>query len=174
MIPTSQKISRVYNMHVMPTLMKWRTPHTINYCLYSLQLTRWTLFYLLGRACPKHPRYGSSNELCLLVHSVNLFCFCFFMFFYTCYTLYIHAYAHWVTAMNLFIIQYPDPWGKSAIPNKENSPLCPGLGEVGANIDRCIIACTLMGVEALSMALPLPPSLLPFPHTLLPSYICWA
>ena len=41
------KISRVYNMHVMPTRMKWRTPHTINYCLYSLQLTRWTLFYLL-------------------------------------------------------------------------------------------------------------------------------
>ena len=40
--------------------------------------------------------------------------------------------------MRTLAIQYPDPWGKSAIPNKENSPLCPGLGEVGANIDRCI------------------------------------
>ena len=35
------------------------------------------------------------------------------------------------------------------------------------------IACTLMCAEALSIALPLPPSLLPFPHTPLPSYICW-
>ena len=78
MIPTFQKISRVYNTHVMPTRTKWRTPHTINYCPYSLQLTRWTLFYLLGRACPKHPRYGPSNELCLLVHSLNLFCVFFF------------------------------------------------------------------------------------------------
>ena len=79
MIPTSQKISRVYNTHVMPTRTKWRTPHTINYCPYSLQLTRWTLFYLLGRACPKHPRYGPSNELCLLVHSLNLFCVLFML-----------------------------------------------------------------------------------------------
>ena len=78
-IPTFQKISRVYNTHVMPTRTKWRTPHTINYCPYSLQLTRWTLFYLLGRACPKHPRYGPSNELCLLVHSLNLFCVFFFL-----------------------------------------------------------------------------------------------
>ena len=79
MIPTSQKISRVYNTHVMPTRTKWRTPHTINYCPYSLQLTRWTLFYLLGRACPKHPRYGPSNELYLLVHSLNLFCVLFML-----------------------------------------------------------------------------------------------
>ena len=34
-------------------------------------------------------------------------------------------------------IEYPDPWGKPAIPNKENSPPCPGWG-VGANIDRRI------------------------------------
>ena len=78
MIPTFQKISRVYNTHVMPTRTKWRTPHTINYCPYSLQLTHWTLFYLLGRACPKHPCYGPSNELRLLVHSLNLFCVFFF------------------------------------------------------------------------------------------------
>ena len=39
--------------------------------------------------------------------------------------------------MHTLAIQYPDPWGKSAIPNKENSPPCPGWGEVGANIDRC-------------------------------------
>ena len=35
-------------------------------------------------------------------------------------------------------IQYPDPWGRPAIPNKENSPPCPGWGG-GANIDRRII-----------------------------------
>ena len=31
-------------------------------------------------------------------------------------------------------IQYPDPWGKPAIPNKENSPPCPrwGLTLIGA------------------------------------------
>ena len=108
MIPTSQKISRVYNTHVMPTRTKWRTPHTINYCPYSLQLTRWTLFYLLGRACPKHPRYGPSNELCLLVHSLNLFCFFFFFSFYACYSLYIHAYAHWVTAIIIIIMTLYD------------------------------------------------------------------
>ena len=44
-----------------------------------------------------------------------------------------------VLHMRTLAIQYPDPWGKSAIPNKENSPPCPGWGEVGANIDRCII-----------------------------------
>ena len=43
-----------------------------------------------------------------------------------------------VLRMRTLAIQYPDPWGKSAIPNKENSPPCPGWGEVGANIDRCI------------------------------------
>ena len=43
-----------------------------------------------------------------------------------------------VLSMRTLAIQYPDPWGKSAIPNKENSPPCPGWGEVGANIDRCI------------------------------------
>ena len=43
-----------------------------------------------------------------------------------------------VLRMRTLTIQYPDPWGKSAIPNKENSPPCPGRGEVGANIDRCI------------------------------------
>ena len=45
-----------------------------------------------------------------------------------------------VLRMRTLAIQYPDPWGKSAIPNKENSPPCPGWGEVGANIDRCISA----------------------------------
>ena len=30
--------------------------------------------------------------------------------------------------MRTLAIQYPDPWGKSAIPNKENSPPCPGWG----------------------------------------------
>ena len=44
-----------------------------------------------------------------------------------------------VLRMRTLAIQYPDPWGKSAIPNKENSPPCPGWGEVEANIDRCII-----------------------------------
>ena len=39
--------------------------------------------------------------------------------------------------MRTLAIQYPDPWGKPAIPNKENSPPCPGWGW-GANIDRHI------------------------------------
>ena len=43
-----------------------------------------------------------------------------------------------VLRMRTLAIQYPDPWGKSAIPNKENSPPCPGWGEVGANIDRYV------------------------------------
>ena len=43
-----------------------------------------------------------------------------------------------VLRMRTLAIQYPDPWCKSAIPNKENSPPCPGWGEVGFNIDRCI------------------------------------
>ena len=38
--------------------------------------------------------------------------------------------------MRTLAIQYPDPWGKPAIPNKENSPPCPRWGGVGANIDR--------------------------------------
>ena len=33
-----------------------------------------------------------------------------------------------VFRMRTLAIQYPDPWGKPAIPNKENSPLCPGWG----------------------------------------------
>ena len=41
-----------------------------------------------------------------------------------------------VFRMRTLAIQYPDPWGKPVIPNKENSPPCPGLG--GANIDRRI------------------------------------
>ena len=41
-----------------------------------------------------------------------------------------------VFRMRTSAIQYPDPWDKLAIPNKENSPPCPGWG--GANIDRCI------------------------------------
>ena len=40
--------------------------------------------------------------------------------------------------MRTLAIQYPDPWGKPAIPNKENSPPCPGWGGAGANIDRHI------------------------------------
>ena len=40
--------------------------------------------------------------------------------------------------MRTLAIQYPDPWGKPAIPNKEHSPPCPGWGGVGANIDRHI------------------------------------
>ena len=44
-----------------------------------------------------------------------------------------------VFRMRTLAIQYPDPWGKPAIPNKENSPPCPGWGGWGANIDRCII-----------------------------------
>ena len=47
--------------------------------------------------------------------------------------------------MRTLAIQYPNPWGKPAIPNKENSPPCPGWGwggggwgGVGVNIDRCI------------------------------------
>ena len=43
-----------------------------------------------------------------------------------------------VFRMRTLAIQYPDPWGKPAIPNKENSPPCPGWGGVGANIDRRI------------------------------------
>ena len=31
-------------------------------------------------------------------------------------------------------IQYPDPWGKPAIPNKENSPPCPGWGRWGLTL----------------------------------------
>ena len=41
-----------------------------------------------------------------------------------------------VLRMRTLAIQYPDPWGKSAIPNKENSPPCPGWERVEANIDR--------------------------------------
>ena len=52
----------------------------------------------------------------------------------------LHARELFVLRMRTLAIQYPDRWGKSAIPNKENSPLCPGWGEVGANIDRCKIA----------------------------------
>ena len=40
--------------------------------------------------------------------------------------------------MRTLAIQYPDPWGKPAIPKKENSPPCPGWEGVGANIDRRI------------------------------------
>ena len=36
-----------------------------------------------------------------------------------------------VLRMRTLTIQYPDPWGKSAIPNKENSPPCPGRGVRG-------------------------------------------
>ena len=43
-----------------------------------------------------------------------------------------------VLRMRTLAIQYPDPWGKSAIPNKENSPPCPGWRGVEANIDRSI------------------------------------
>ena len=43
-----------------------------------------------------------------------------------------------VFRMRTLAIQYPDPWGKPAIPNKENSPPCLGWGGVGANIDRRI------------------------------------
>ena len=41
-----------------------------------------------------------------------------------------------VFRMRTLAIQYPDPCGKPAIPNKENSPPCPGWGwGVGTNID---------------------------------------
>ena len=50
----------------------------------------------------------------------------------------VRAHELFVLRMPTLAIQYSDPWGKSAIPNKENSPPCPGWGEVGANIDRCI------------------------------------
>ena len=43
-----------------------------------------------------------------------------------------------VFRMRTLAIQYPDPWGKRAIPNKQNSPPCPVWGGVGANIDRRI------------------------------------
>ena len=47
-----------------------------------------------------------------------------------------------VFRMHILAIQYPespDPWGKPAIPNNENSPPCPRLGwGGGANIDRRI------------------------------------
>ena len=33
--------------------------------------------------------------------------------------------------MRTLAIQYPDPWGKPAIPNKGNSPPCPGWGGGG-------------------------------------------
>ena len=33
-----------------------------------------------------------------------------------------------VFRMRTLAIQYPDPWGKPATPNKENSPPCPGWG----------------------------------------------
>ena len=45
-----------------------------------------------------------------------------------------------VLRMRTLAIQYPDPWGKSAIPNKENSPPCPGWGGGGG------VGLTLIGV----------------------------
>ena len=36
--------------------------------------------------------------------------------------------------MRTLAIQYPDPWGKFAIPNKENSPPCPGWGGWGLTL----------------------------------------
>ena len=44
-----------------------------------------------------------------------------------------------VFRMRTLAIQYPDPWGKPAIPNKENSP-------VGANIDRHIMLFQTLGL----------------------------
>ena len=52
-----------------------------------------------------------------------------------------------VLRMRTLAIQHPYPWGKSAIPNKENSPPCPGWGEVGANIDRCIISGSMTRIS---------------------------
>ena len=40
----------------------------------------------------------------------------------------LRAHELFVLRMRTLAIQYPDPWGKSAIPNKENSPPCPGGG----------------------------------------------
>ena len=39
-----------------------------------------------------------------------------------------------VLRMRTLAIQYPDPWGKSAIPNKENSPPCRGCGGGGWSV----------------------------------------
>ena len=39
-----------------------------------------------------------------------------------------------VFRMRTLAIQYPNPWGKPAIPNKENSPSCPGWGGWGLTL----------------------------------------
>ena len=39
-----------------------------------------------------------------------------------------------VFRMHTLVIQYSDPWGKPAIPNKKNSPPCPGCGGWGLTL----------------------------------------
>ena len=46
----------------------------------------------------------------------------------------LRAHELFVLRMRTLAIQYPDPWGKSAIQNKENSPPCPGWGEAGLTL----------------------------------------
>ena len=45
-----------------------------------------------------------------------------------------HACELYVLRMRTLTIQYPDPCGKSVIPNKENSPPCPGWGRWGLTL----------------------------------------
>ena len=49
-----------------------------------------------------------------------------------------------VFRMRTLAIQYPNPWGKPAIPNKENSPPCPGWGGGLTLIDRRIMLTTVV------------------------------
>ena len=46
-----------------------------------------------------------------------------------------------ILRMCTLVIQYPDPWGKSAIPNKENSPPCPGWGVWGLTLIGALHVC---------------------------------
>ena len=63
----------------------------------------------------------------------------------------VHTSKLFVLHMRTLAIPYPTPWGQPATPNKENAPSCPGWGEVGASIDRCITHETVK-VDATSHA----------------------
>ena len=60
-----------------------------------------------------------------------------------------------VFRMRTLVIQYPDPWGKPAIPNKENSPSYPGWGRWGLTLIGALHTHTHTHTHSLSLSLSL-------------------